>query len=247
MAESIQIENLSFAYDAHKPVLENISLEIAAGEKFGIIGPMGAGKSTLMLHLNGILSGQGRVCIGQREVNKKNLAEIRPRVGVVFQNPDDQLFNPTVEEDIAFGPLNFGYSRSEVGEMVRYALEAMQLQGFEKLAPHHLSMGERKRVALATVLATRPEVIAFDEPFASLDPNMTAQLIKIINGLESTLFIISQSFLPLVACCSRVAVMNRGRIAAVGPTMEIFRNEKLLSNNGIDLGIYKKICRELFV
>jgi cobalt/nickel transport system ATP-binding protein len=246
MSAAILIKNLDFAYEAQKPVLKNINLHIEAGEKFGIIGPMGAGKSTLLMHLNGILTGSGSIQIGDALLSKKTLPEIRRKVGIVFQNPDDQLFNPTVEEDIAFGPLNFGYSQKEVAKQVSYALEAMNLKGFEKLVPHHLSMGERKRVALATVLATRPEVIAFDEPFSSLDPSMIGQLINIINGLDSTLFIISQSFLPLVACCSRIAVMNKGEIVAAGPTREIFRNEKLLKENSIDLGIYKSICRELF-
>jgi cobalt/nickel transport system ATP-binding protein len=246
MSASIQIKNLDFAYEAQKRVLKNINLHIEAGEKFGIIGPMGAGKSTLLLHLNGLLTGTGNVQIGEVLLSKKTLPEIRRKVGIVFQNPDDQLFNPTVEEDIAFGPLNFGSSRKEAAEQVSYALDAMNLRGFENLVPHQLSMGERKRVALATVLATRPEVIAFDEPFSSLDPNMIGQLINIINGLDSTLFIISQSFLPLVACCSRIALMNKGEIVATGPTREIFRNEKLLRENGIDLEIYKRICRDLF-
>ncbi len=246
MPASVTISKLSFGYDSEKPVLQDVNLHIEAGEKFGIIGPMGAGKSTLLLHLNGILSGSGSINIGELEVNKKNLPEVRRMVGLVFQNPDDQLFNPTVEEDVAFGPLNFGFDAQASAAMVQQAIKAMKLEGFEKLSSHHLSMGERKRVALATVLATKPEVIAFDEPFASLDPAMTRQLIQIINGLDSTLLIISQSFLPLMACCSRVAVMNKGRVAAVGPVREIITNEKLMHENGIDLGIYREFCKELF-
>ncbi len=226
--------------------MKNIHLDIEAGEKFGIIGPMGAGKSTLLLHLNGILSGDGRVLIDDTEVCKKNLPLIRKKVGIVFQNPDDQLFNPTVEEDVAFGPLNFGYSKDEVRMMVDRALEEMNLKGFENRVSHHLSMGEKKRVALASVLATRPEVIAFDEPFASLDPMMNKQLVGIIREMDSTVVIVSQSFLPLVACCSRIAVMNKGKITAVGPTLEILRNEELLLDNGVDLSLYRTICRELF-
>jgi cobalt/nickel transport system ATP-binding protein len=246
MQASVTIKNLSFFYEPDKPVLENINLNISPGEKFGIIGPMGAGKSTLLLHLNGILSGRGQVLIDDMEVSKKNLASIRRRVGIVFQNPDDQLFNPTVEEDIAFGPLNFGYQRDEVSQMVDQALEEMQLKGFEKRVSHHLSMGEKKRVAIATVLATRPDVIAFDEPFASLDPMMIQQLVNIISNLKSTLIIISQSFLPLVACCSRIAIMNKGTITATGPTKDILTDEHLLRENGIDLSLYRNICRELF-
>lgn len=246
MQASVTIHNLTFSYEPDKPVLEDINLQISPGEKFGIIGPMGAGKSTLLLHLNGILFGRGQVLIDDLEVTKKNLATIRRKVGIVFQNPDDQLFNPTVEEDIAFGPLNFGYQRDEVSQMVDQALDEMQLKGFEKRISHHLSMGEKKRVAIATVLATRPDVIAFDEPFASLDPMMIQQLENIISNLQSTLIIISQSFLPLVACCNRIAILNKGTITATGPTKEILTDENLLKENGIDLSLYRNICRELF-
>jgi cobalt/nickel transport system ATP-binding protein len=246
MPASVIIENLSYSYEEKKSVLKNINLRINSGEKFGIIGPMGAGKSTLLLHLNGILSGNGKIEIDGVEVCKKNLSEIRERVGVVFQNPDDQLFNPTVEEDVAFGPLNFGFTKDQVEQMVAEALESMKLQGFEKRVSHNLSMGEKKRVAIATVLATKPDVIAFDEPFASLDPAMISQFVEIINKLSSTLVIISQSFLPLVACCDRIALLNHGEIAAVGPTLEILRNYKLLKDNGIDLSMYKNVCQLLF-
>lgn len=246
MPASVIIENLSYSYEEKKSVLKNINLRIHSGEKFGIIGPMGAGKTTLLLHLNGILSGNGKIEIDGVEVCKKNLSEIRKRVGVVFQNPDDQLFNPTVEEDVAFGPLNFGFTKDQVEQMVAEALESMKLQGFEKRVSHHLSMGEKKRVAIATVLATKPDVIAFDEPFASLDPAMIAQFVEIINKLSSTLVIISQSFFPLVACCDRIALLNHGDIAAVGPTLEILRNDKLLKDNGIDLSMYKNVCQLLF-
>lgn len=246
MPSTIKIKCVSYAYKPGREVLKDISLEIEAGEKFGIIGSMGAGKSTLLLHLNGILAGSGDVLIDETKVCKANLGVIRKKVGIVFQNPDDQLFNPTVEEDVAFGPLNFGYRREEVRNMVDRALEEMNLKGFEERDSHHLSMGEKKRVAIATVLAIRPEVIAFDEPFANLDPSMNRQLVNIINELTSTVVIVSQSFLPLVACCSRVAVMNNGTITAIGPTLEILRNEDLLMENGIDLDLYRKICRELF-
>jgi len=165
MPAGILFDKLSFAYHRDQQVLKDISLEIKPGEKFGIIGPSGSGKSTLMLHLNGILEGEGKVNIGDLQVSKKNLAEIRRRVGLVFQNPDDQLFNPTVEEDITFGPLNFGFSVEKTRRRMEEVLSALRLSGFEKLTSHHLSFGERKRVALATVLVLEPEVIAFDEPY----------------------------------------------------------------------------------
>lgn len=246
MAVSVSFKKFSFSYSHDRPVLKEINLEIYAGEKFGIIGPMGAGKSTLILSINGILTGSGTVLVGDMPVTKKNLSEIRKKVGIVFQNPDDQLFNPTVEEDIAFGPLNFGFSKDDAAKMIDQALTEMNLKGYEKSFSHHLSVGERKRVAIATVLALRPEVIAFDEPFANLDPGMISQLVDIINRIDSTLIIISQSFLPLASCCERLAILNDGEIVASGKTLDILRDEKLLKANGIDLNLYKKICRQLF-
>ncbi len=246
MSVSIHINNLNYSYEQDKPVLKNISLDINPGEKFGIIGPMGSGKSTLLLHLNGILMVDGIVKIGDTVIEKKSLADIRRKVGLVFQNPDDQLFNPTVEEDIAFGPLNFGLNNEEVKARVSYALEAMNLSGFEKSLSHHLSMGERKRVALATVLALKPEVIALDEPFSSLDPPMMMQLINLINSFEATLVIVSQSLLPLIACCQRVALINKGKIIAVGPVKEIIKDDELMRSNGLDLSFYKKTFKEFF-
>ena len=145
--------------------MKSVSLDIQPGEKFGIIGPSGSGKSTLLLHLNGVLTGEGSVTIGGTRVGPKTVAAIRRITGLVFQNPDDQLFNPTVEEDVAFGPLNFGLPHDEVKRRVADALASLNLTGFEKLTSHHLSLGERKRVALATVLSLSPEVVAFDEPF----------------------------------------------------------------------------------
>ncbi len=246
MPAGIHIKNLTFSYAPDKPVLNNVSLDINPGEKLGIIGPSGAGKSTLLLHLNGILTGSGVVRIGETVVGKKSLSEIRRKVGLVFQNPDDQLFNPTVEEDIAFGPLNFGLSIEETDRKVQDTLRAMNLEGFEKYESHHLSMGERKRVALATVLAINPEVIAFDEPFSSLDPAMVLQLITLINGLEATLVIVSQSILPLISCCERIAVINKGELVAVGPRDEIIKDRELMRSSGMDLSFYTKICREYF-
>jgi cobalt/nickel transport system ATP-binding protein len=247
MPAGIHIKNLNFSYTPGKPVLRDISLDIKPGEKLGIIGPSGAGKSTLLLHLNGILTGSGTVMIGETTVEKKTLAAIRRMVGVVFQNPDDQLFNPTVEEDIAFGPLNFGFTPEDVTLRVRKALESMNLIGFEKLVSHHLSVGERKRVALATVLAINPRIIAFDEPFSSLDPATVVQLLGLINKLDATLVIVSQSFLPLLSCCDRLAVLKEGSILAVGPARELVRDEELMRDSGMDLSFYRDICMEYFM
>jgi len=245
MPAGILFDKLSFAYHRDQQVLKDISLEIKPGEKFGIIGPSGSGKSTLMLHLNGILEGEGKVNIGDLQVSKKNLAEIRRRVGLVFQNPDDQLFNPTVEEDITFGPLNFGFSVEKTRRRMEEVLSALRLSGFEKLTSHHLSFGERKRVALATVLVLEPEVIAFDEPFSNLDPEMVSQLMKMISLMQTTIVIVSQSVLPLVAVCDRLAVLKEGRIIAVDIPKKIVRDRELMNSAGLATDFYCDICRDL--
>ena len=244
MPSGIKIEHLSFSYTTGNPVLKDISLEVARGEKLGIIGPSGAGKSTLLLHLNGIIAGEGMIKIGDTKVEKKSLPVIRKKMGLVFQNPDDQLFNPTVAEDVAFGPLNFGYNRQEAGERVNQALKAMNLEGFENADSHHLSLGERKRVALATVLAISPDVIAFDEPFSSLDSVMVVQLLDIIGKLDATLVIVSQSLLPLISCCDRLAVMVRGEIRASGKKEEILKDESLMREGGVDMDFYRRVYKK---
>lgn len=246
MPAAIITENLSFSYSPGRRVLKSVSLEINSGEKFGIIGPSGSGKSTLLLHLNGILRGvEGTVTIGETPVTSKSLPDIRRLVGMVFQNPDDQLFNPTVEEDVAFGPLNFGLSPEEVRQRVSEALAMMNLEGFEKLTSHHLSYGERKRVALATVLSMRPEVVAFDEPFSNLDPSMVNQLMDIIRSMDSTLVIVSQSILPLISICDRLAILKDGEIVAVGPPGIIAGDRELMRASGLDLSFYLDICRDI--
>ncbi|MBM3420518.1 MAG: ABC transporter ATP-binding protein [Bacteroidetes bacterium] len=246
MPAGIITENLSFSYSPGRRVLKSVSLEIHPGEKFGIIGPSGSGKSTLLLHLNGILRGEeGSVSIGGITVNSKNLPDIRRLVGLVFQNPDDQLFNPTVEEDIAFGPLNFGLSPEDARSRVSEALAMMNLTGFEKLTPHHLSMGERKRVALATVLSMNPEVLAFDEPFSNLDPSMVMQLMEILRGMESTQVIVSQSVLPVIALCSRTAILKDGKIVAVDEPRTLVRSRDLMESCGLDMSLYRNYCRDL--
>lgn len=242
---AVEISHLHFGYSNVRPVLHDISLTIKSGERLGLIGPSGAGKSTLLLHLNGILTGSGIVKIGDQIVSKKTMPEIRQKVGLVFQNPDDQLFNPTVEEDIAFGPINMGLSNSEVTRRVKHALQAMNLQGFEKMSSHHLSYGERKRVALATVLSMQPEVIAFDEPFSNLDPAMIHQLIEIIKNLPVTVIIVSQMILSAISCCDRLAILKDGKIIAVGPTPEIAHNRALLQACGLDYSMFCQVCKKL--
>jgi len=246
MPSGIKIEDLSFSYHPGTRVLKSVSLEINPGEKFGIIGPSGSGKSTLLLHLNGVLAGEeGKVTIGNTPVSAKNLREVRRKVGLVFQNPDDQLFNPTVEEDVAFGPLNFGLMATEVNERVMEALAMMDLSGFEKKTSHHLSLGERKRVALATVLSMKPEVLAFDEPFSNLAPSMVLQLIEVMGSMKSTQVIVSQSVLPMMALCNRMAILKDGEIMAVGETRALVKDRPLMKASGLDLSLYRSVCRDL--
>ena len=246
MSSAISIRGLRFAYDRGHDVLRGVDLEIGAGERFGLIGPSGAGKSTLLLHLNGLLlPSDGEVNIHGVPVRPDTLHQIRSRVGMVFQNPDDQLFTPTVGEDVAFGPINQGLTPDKIGERVSTALDAMGLRGMEDSPSHHLSYGERKRAALATVLAMKPGIVAFDEPFSNLDPAMVEQLIGIIRGLEATVMVVSQSLLPMVAACERVAVLRKGEVIAVGPTGDILGDRDLLRGCGLDFHRFCEICDEL--
>lgn len=230
----VRIEDLVFGYEDGRNVLRGVSLDIRPGERFGILGPSGAGKSTLLLHLNGHLRGEGRVLVGDVAVGPRTLAEVRRKVGLVFEVPDDQLFTPTVEEDVAFGPLNLGLSREEARRRVGEVLARVGLAGFERRNPHRLSLGERKRAALAAVLAMEPEVVAFDEPFSNLNPALIESLTGIIAGLEATVILVSQQVMPALAVCDRVAVLMEGRIARTGTPAEIAADRDFLRSAGLD-------------
>ncbi len=246
MSCRVSIRGLGFAYETGRPVLEGVDLEIGAGERFGIIGPSGAGKSTLLLQLNGILSPTfGSVRIGEVPVEASTLEEVRRRVGLVFQDPDDQLFNPTVYEDVAFGPRNMGMTRQDLDTAVRQTLSHLGLEGKEEASSHHLSYGERKRVALATVLSMRPEVLAFDEPFSNLHPAMVDQLTELIRGLDATVILVSQALLPLTVVCDRIAILDAGRILAVGSTGKILSDRPLLRSCGLDFHHFHQRLHEL--
>lgn len=231
----VTVEDLSFGYEASRPILRGLSLEVRPGERFGILGPSGAGKSTLLLHLNGLLRGErGRVVIGGTPVGPGTLAEVRRRVGLVFENPDDQLFTPSVEEDAAFGPLNLGLSREAARERVTEALRKVGLSGFERRDPRRLSLGERRRAALATVLTMEPEVVAFDEPFSNLNPALVEELTGLVRGLEATVVLVSQQVLPALAVCDRIAVLLDGRIARTASPAELAADREFLRSAGLD-------------
>src|SRR5512137_732985 len=187
MHHSIEIQHLNFNYPDGTIALRDISLSIAPGEKVALVGPNGAGKSTLILHLNGILLGQGRVRVCGLDVEEKNLKRVRASVGLVFQNPDDQLFSPTVYEDVAFGPLYQGLEADEVAARASSALAAVSMQSYARRISHHLSVGEKKRIAIATVLSMNPEVLVLDEPTSGLDPRARRSLIHLLDELPMTM------------------------------------------------------------
>jgi cobalt transport protein ATP-binding subunit len=230
----IQIQNLSFSYPDEHRALEDIHLEIDAGEKVAVVGPNGAGKSTLLLHLNGILHAQGIVRVAGLEVNGKNARAVRAQVGLIFQDPDDQLFSTTVFEDVAFGPLHMGLEPDEVRRRVTGALDAVGMAGHEARMPHHLSLGERKRVTIATVLAMRPQILVLDEPSAGLDPRTRRNLIRLLRTLPQTMLIASHDMRMVWELCPRTVIMDGGRIVADGATVELLQDVPLMERHGLE-------------
>lgn len=241
----VEVEGLVHRY-GDRTVLNGMSFTVPAGEHVLLAGRSGAGKSTLALHLNGVLlPDSGAVKIGGEAVTRATLHEIRSRVGLVFQDPDDQLFTPTVIEDVLFGPLLQGLTRQEAEVRALDALDRVGLSGFGPRLNGELSQGEKRRAALATVLAMRPGVVVFDEPFANLDPGMVERVAALIASLPCTVVLISQEIVPALACCSRMIVLDQGRVAADGAAMELARNRPLLRESGIDFYAFKGIWGEL--
>jgi len=240
----ITIKDLNFSYpDGHR-ALTDINLEIRKGEIFGIIGPTGAGKSTLLQHLNGILKGDGEIVVDGIKIDKKNDAKIKEKVGIVFQNPDDQLFCPTVYEDIAFGLFNLGFKPGQIDEKIHDILGKMNLSHLKNLSSHHLSFGEKKRVALATTLVMNPLVIALDEPFANLDYKSVLTIIEMIENLPLTRVIISQDILLALSICERIAILDKGKIIKVGTSETIAHDHDILSQSGLDFLPYLEIIKK---
>jgi cobalt/nickel transport system ATP-binding protein len=233
MQELITVENLSFSYPDGQQALTDVSLGIYRGDSVAIVGPNGAGKSTLVLHFNGILRSNGHIKLLGKVVDDNNLRWVRSRVGLVFQNPDDQLFSPTVFDDVAFGPMNMGYSEAEVEQAVKMALEMVGMAGFEKRSPHHLSVGEKKRIAMATVLSMSPEVLVIDEPTSNLDPRGKWDIIEVLKGLSVTKIVVSHDLEMVGALCHRMVIIDRGRVAADGATADILANKRLLAEHGL--------------
>lgn len=231
---AVETVDLHFTYPDGVEALRGVSLTVGAGEKVALLGPNGAGKSTFLLHLNGILRGRGEVRILGVPLTDATVRQIRARVGLVFDQPDDQLFSPTVLDDVAYGPLYLGLPKEEVLERARRALEAVGMAGFEDRMPHHLSLGQKKRVAIATVLSMDPAVLVLDEPTASLSPAARRELIRLLQSLPQTM-IASTHDIPLVReVFPRTVIMDQGRIAADGPTEEILSDPDLLAAHGLE-------------
>lgn len=229
------LRGVSFAYPDGQPALRGIDLRIAAGERVALVGTNGAGKSTLLLQLNGILRGNGTVAVCGIPVEAKSLGRVRALVGLVFQNPDDQLFSPTVFEDVAYGPLYMGLAADEVRARVGRALAAVDMAGFEARLPQHLSIGQRKRIALATVLSMDPQILALDEPSAGLDPRARRGLIALLRDLPQTLIASTHDMRLVRDVFERVVILEEGRIVADGAATLILADQALLERHGLEL------------
>jgi cobalt/nickel transport system ATP-binding protein len=230
----LQIKNLDFSYPDGQSALRSVSLVIDRGEKVALVGPNGAGKSTLMLHLNGILHGNGQIEIAGLPIIDANLPLIRAKVGLVFQNPDDQLFSPTVFEDVAFGPLHLGYSEAEVRERVAGALAKVGMSSYAGRLSHHLSIGEKKRISIASVLSMDPELLVLDEPSAGLDPRARRLLINLLRELPLTMLISTHDMLMVRDLFPRMVIMDEGRVVADGRTTVLMEDQSLLEAHGLE-------------
>ena len=234
-ARWIEVEHLHYSYPDGFEALAGIDLVMAQGEKVALVGPNGAGKSTFMLHLNGIHEpSHGSVTVGGTRVERKSLGSIRAAVGLVFQDPDDQLFSPTVRDDVAFGPLHMGLPDTEIHERVERALASVGMAGFERRLPHRLSLGQRKRVAMATVLSMNPSVLVFDEPSAGLDPRGRRELIRLLRALPQTMLVATHDMRLVAEVLPRTVVMDGGRVVADGPTTSILADSTLLEAHGLE-------------
>jgi cobalt/nickel transport system ATP-binding protein len=233
----LSAQGLSYAYPTGTNALRDITLTLRAGESVGLVGPNGAGKTTLFLCLAGVLS----ITSGQAEVlgldvrKRENRQKIPRSLGILFQDSDDQIFHHNVFEDVAFGPLNLGLDANEVRARVALALKQTQLEGYEQRVPFHLSGGEKRRVALAGVLAMEPEVLLLDEPTLHLDPRSRRELLGLINGLGKTKLIASHDLEFVLATCSRVLILDGGEVRAEGPTREVLANPDLMDRHGLEV------------
>jgi len=232
----LQVSGLAYAYPDGHQALYGVDLSLARGERVSLLGANGAGKTTLVLHLNGILeAGQGSVEVSGVRVTKKTVADVRRRVGLVFQDPDDQLFMPKVADDVAFGLANMGVRGSELTDRVQHALGQVGMAEFADRPPHHLSYGQRRRVAVATVLAMQPEILVLDEPSSNLDPASRRELADIVLSLDITILMVTHDLPYALELCPRSVVLSDGTIVADGPTGDILADEDLMRAHRLEL------------
>jgi cobalt/nickel transport system ATP-binding protein len=235
-APVLDVRGLAYAYPDGHQALYGVDLHVHRGERVALLGPNGAGKTTLVLHLNGILTaGAGSVAVSGLPVAKRNLAEVRRRVGVVFQDPDDQLFMGTVHDDVAFGPANLGVTGIALERRVREALDKVGMADFVDRPPHHLSFGQRRRVAVATVLAMEPEILVLDEPSSNLDPASRRELAEILAGLDVTVLMVTHDLPYALQLCSRSVILSDGVIVADGTTYDVLTDDALMAAHRLEL------------
>jgi cobalt transport protein ATP-binding subunit len=232
---TIELEHVHFRYPDGFEALRGVDLRVGAGEKVALVGPNGAGKSTLMLQLNGTLRpAHGSVRVAGMPVGKETIRRVRAEVGLVFQDPDDQLFSPTVFDDVAFGPLHMGLPADEVHRRVERALAAVGMAAFAHRVPHRMSLGQRKRVAVATVLSMDPSILVFDEPSAGLDPRGRRELIALLRGLGQTMLVSTHDMRLVAEVFPRTVVVDGGQVVADGPTDRILADTELLERHGLE-------------
>lgn len=241
---TIDFEDVHFSYPDGMRALAGVTFHITHGESIALVGANGAGKSTLLSHLNGLLIPQsGAVRVGDVPVTRSTLPAIRRTVGMVFQDPDDQLFMPTVFEDVAFGPMNAGYPQAEIADRVETALERVGASGLRDRPPYRLSDGEKRIVAIATVLAMSPNVLVMDEPSSNLDPRARRRLMGLLGSFEHTKIIATHDLDLALELCGRTIVIDRGTVAADGTTSDIFSDESLLERCGLEKPLALRPCR----
>jgi len=236
MAEPIlELVDVRYRYPTGTEALRGVTFAVEAGERVGLVGPNGAGKSTLLLALAGFVPAEGRIRVGGHTLNRSTARDVRRHLGLVFQDPDDQLFMSRVREDVAFGPMTMGLSPQEVEARTAESLEAVGLTGYEERAPYQLSQGEKQRAALATVVAMRPQILAVDEPTAAVDPRGRRRLIGLLQRLGKTLLVIGHDLDFIFETCDRAVVLYEGRVVADGPVRDVLTNRELLESHGLEL------------
>lgn len=236
----IEFDHVSFEYEKGKPVIEDVSFRIEKGESVGLIGANGAGKSTIMKLLLGLATGNGRICIDGMDVNSENLSKIRKKMGFVLQNSDNQMFMPTVYEDMMFAPLNYMISREDAEKRVDEVLKSLDLEELKYKYNHKISGGEKRMAAIATILAMEPEIILMDEPTSALDPYNRRIVINTIKGLEQTKIITSHDLDMILDTCERVILISKGQVVADGPANEILSDKALLEKHRMELPLGKQ-------